>query len=207
MRRRRPTALLLDFDGVLRHFDAGVAAAIEARSGLEPGTILAIGLAPDRVVPAVLGQVGRAGWLESIVEELILRGGDPGAASASVAEWDAHRGVIDAQVLSLIGELRADGVPVALCSNATDDLRNDLALFDLAEAFDAVISSAEIGVAKPHPEFYATACAALATAPADCLLVDDTRRNIAGARAAGLVAFRYSGVADLAYLRGIFAHR
>jgi putative hydrolase of the HAD superfamily len=206
-RRRRPTALLLDFDGVLRHFDESTATALEARAGLSPGTLLTVGMAPERVVPAVLGQVSGAEWRESIVTALLALTDDPAVAVNLVEEWSTYRGDIDASVRAFVRDLRAQGVPVALCTNATDELRDDLVRFELADAFDAVINSAEIGVAKPHPDFYAAACAALSTPAEDCLFVDDTRRNVAGARAAGLLAYRYSGAGDLGYLRGVFAHR
>ena len=39
------------------------------------------------------------------------------------------------------------------------------------------------------------------TPPERCLFVDDQERNVRGARAAGLSAYRWNGPADLPYLR------
>ena len=204
MRRRRPTALLVDFDGVLRSYDLRVPGPLETANGLDEGEILAVASDPALLIPAILGRVSRAGWLTDIAVALADRVGGLETAEKLVADWDTYRGEIVPEVLDTIEFLRASGVPVALCTNATDDLREDLARFGLAEAFDAVVSSAEIGYVKPMPEFYRTACDAVDTAPGLCLLVDDTVRNIAGARAAGLLGYRYTGVDDLAYVRAAF---
>jgi putative hydrolase of the HAD superfamily len=204
VRRRRPTALLVDFDGVLRSYDMRVPGPLETANGLDEGEILAVASDPALLIPAILGRVSRAGWLTDIAVALADRVGGLETAEKLVADWDTYRGEIVPEVLDTIEFLRASGVPVALCTNATDDLREDLARFGLAEAFDAVVSSAEIGYVKPMPEFYRAACDAVDTAPGLCLLVDDTARNIAGARAAGLLGYRFTGVDDLAYVRAAF---
>jgi putative hydrolase of the HAD superfamily len=204
MKRRRPTALLIDLDGVLRSYDLRVPGPLETANGLDEGEILAIASDPALLIPAILGRVSRAGWLTDIAVALADRVGGLDTAEKLVADWDTYRGEIVPEVLDTIEFLRASGVPVALCTNATDDLRDDLERFGLSDAFDAVVSSAEIGSVKPMPEFYRAACDAVDTDPALCLLVDDTERNIAGARAAGLLGYRYTGVGDLAYVRAAF---
>jgi putative hydrolase of the HAD superfamily len=204
MKRRRPTALLIDLDGVLRSYDLRVPGPLETANGLDEGEILAVASDPALLIPAILGRVSRAGWLTDIAVALADRVGGLETAEKLVADWDTYRGEIVPEVLDTVEFLRASGVPVALCTNATDDLRDDLERFGLSDAFDAVVSSAEIGSVKPMPEFYRAACDAVDTAPEFCLLVDDTVRNIAGARAAGLLGFRYTGVNDLAYVRAAF---
>ena len=67
--------------------------------------------------------------------------------------------------------------------------------------FDAVANSSAIGSYKPQKEFFLAACAMVGTPPDRCLLVDDTDRNVRGARAAGLSALRFSGPEDLSYAR------
>lgn len=201
MRRRRPAhALLIDFDGVLRRYDreaadgADPADSVESRYGLEPGALLSAGMQWSRYLPAVTGHWTRRQWLDSIAEAT-------GAPAQALAEWDSDRGYLDSQVLDFVQEVRRAGRPVALATNATDDLRDDLVRFGLTEAFDAVVSSAEIGRHKPSPEFFTVACAAVDTPADECLFVDDTDRNVRGARAAGLPALRWNGPADLRYVR------
>jgi putative hydrolase of the HAD superfamily len=64
-----------------------------------------------------------------------------------------------------------------------------------------VVNSSVIGFAKPTPSYFAAACAALDVPPRLCLFVDDSDRFVRGARAAGLSAHRWTGPADLPYLR------
>jgi len=69
---------------------------------------------------------------------------------------------------------------------------------------DALLFSSDLGACKPSPECFARAVARLG-APADgTLLVDDSARNVEGARAAGLHAERCAGAADLE--RALVAH-
>jgi putative hydrolase of the HAD superfamily len=203
--RDAAAALLIDLDGVTRRFDAAVAAAVEERHGLPPGTILGTALEWGRLLPAITGRVGRADWLAATADALAPRVGDAAAARAMMAEWDAYRGEVDPQVLAFVREVRAAGRPVGLATNATDDLHDDLVRLGIDAEFDVVVSSAVLGTHKPAPEFFAAACRAVGTAPARCLFVDDDDRNVRGARAAGLAAYRWSGPADLRYLRGALA--
>lgn len=197
-RRRKALALLLDFDGVLRHYDQAVSAQIEQLHGLPPGAFLEAGLEWTRYIPAVTGTWTRERWLDAIAEAT-------GAPREAVMEWDTYRGYIDHEVLAFVREVRAAGRPVGLATNATSDLRDDLARFDLGTEFDAVISSAEIGSHKPSKEFFVAACAAIGTPAEMVLFVDDTDRNVAGARAAGLSALRFTGLDDLRYIRAALA--
>jgi putative hydrolase of the HAD superfamily len=52
--------------------------------------------------------------------------------------------------------------------------------------FDALISSASLGLWKPDPQTYLIAAQALGVAPAACLFIDDIEENVAGARAVGM---------------------
>jgi|SoiMethySBSTD1v2_1073268.scaffolds.fasta_scaffold297597_2 putative hydrolase of the HAD superfamily len=182
MKRRPPKALLIDFDGVLRVYDR------------DPGPFLQAGLEWSRYIPAVTGAWTRAQWLDSIAEAT-------GADRDEVTEWDSYRGRIDRTVLEFVREVRAGGKTVALTTNATSDLREDLARFGLDADFDHVFSSAEIGWRKPSREYFTTVLEQLRLPAGECLLVDDTARNVAGARAAGLLAMRWTGLGDLGYLR------
>jgi putative hydrolase of the HAD superfamily len=194
VRRRHPAhALLIDFDGVLRHYDPAISAALEKRHGVTPGATLAAGLEWQRFIPAVTGTWTRRQWLDSISEAT-------GMSAEALTEWDSYRGFIDPVVLDFVRGVRAAGRPVALATNATDDLRADLDLFGIAGDFDAIVSSAEVGWHKPSPPFFTAACAAVGELARHCLLVDDTDRDVQGARAAGLSAIRWTGPDDLRYI-------
>ncbi|MBB5872206.1 FMN phosphatase YigB (HAD superfamily) [Allocatelliglobosispora scoriae] len=114
-------------------------------------------------------------------------------------------GVVDSEVLAFVREVRAVGRPVVLCANTDDDLRAELAAAGIADDFDAVITSGEAGWFKPSKPFFEVATAAVETEAKRCLLVAATDRDVRGARAAGLVAIRFTTTADLGYARKALA--
>ncbi|MEU7999589.1 HAD-IA family hydrolase [Catellatospora sp. NPDC049111] len=198
MRRRPAEALLIDFDGVLRHFDPSAYGDFEDRHGIAPARLLESGLEWARQLPAITGHWTRQQWLDAIAAHT-------GAPAAALTEWDAYPGYVDQTVLAFVREVRAAGRKVGLATNATDDLHDDLGLLGLKDDFDAIVSSAELGVHKPTKEFFKAACLALETPPDRCLFIDDTDRNIRGARVAGLSALRWDGPDVLTYARAALA--
>lgn len=191
--RARPTALLVDLDGVLRRWDPEVPARIEAAYGLPAGALEKTAMDWSRLLPAITGAVSHADWVAGVAEAL--------EAPEAVAEWQRYRGEVDPDVLAFVREARAAGAPVAIGTNATDHLDADLAALGLAGEADAVVNSSVVGAHKPTREFFAAACQALGRTASQVLLVDDSDRSVRGARVAGLSAYRWNGPADLPYLR------
>jgi glucose-1-phosphatase len=69
---------------------------------------------------------------------------------------------------------------------------------DMLQHFDALVFSYEIGVRKPHPDFFHH-CQRLAhCTAAECLFIDDLPANVTGARACGWQGLIYTPGADLA---------
>jgi len=199
--RPRPTALLVDLDGTLRRFDPAVIEGIERAHGLAPGSLLGTAMDWSRLMPAVIGEITHAEWMDVVATELTARGADADAAKAAVKEWEAYRGEPDPDLLALIREARAKGIRVGLATNATDLLPADLDALGLADEFDAVINSSALGIPKPAREYFGAAVQALQTPPDRILFVDDSDRFVRGARVAGLSAHRWTGPADIPYLR------
>jgi putative hydrolase of the HAD superfamily len=204
-RRKRATALLVDFDGVLRRWDPEVAAAVERKYNLDPGALVDTAMHWSRLRPAITGEVSDAEWMAGVAEALAERTGDLSTARAAVDEWQSYRGEIDPDVLAFVREVRAAGLPVGLATNATDRLDADLAAFGLVGELDVVINSSVLRVHKPAKEYFHRACAAIGAPPDRVLFVDDEDRAVMGARVAGLSAYRWNGPADLPYLRAALA--
>ncbi len=205
MSRERATALLVDFDGVLRRWDPAVAAGVEREYGLTEGVLGEIAMSWGMLQPVLTGQVSHAQWMMSVADALTPAVGVD-RARAAVAEWQSYRGEVDPEVLAFVREVRAAGIRVGLGTNATDLLDADLAALGLTEELDVIVNSSVIGVHKPAKEYFQAACEALGTPPARVLFVDDEDRAVAGARVAGLSAHRWSGAADLRYLRAALAY-
>jgi len=56
----------------------------------------------------------------------------------------------------------------------------------VADCFQAVISAEDVRRGKPDPEVYLTAAARVGVAPARCVVVEDARAGVEGARRAGM---------------------
>lgn len=205
MARERPTALLVDFDGVLRQWDPAVIEGIERRHAVPTGALLATAMEWSRMKPAITGQISHAEWMAATVRALTGQIGDAERARSAVAEWQAYRGSVNADLLGFIRELRGAGVRVGLATNSTDLLDADLAQLDLVGEVDAVVNSSVLGVHKPAREYFHEACRAVGALPRQVLLIDDDDRVVNGARAAGLSAYRWNGPHDLTYLRAALA--
>lgn len=189
-------ALLCDFDGVLRLWDPDGMPGLDRAYGLPEGTLAAAAFGTERLLPAVTGAVTDEQWRASVACELAQVCGSLERAQELAAAWSALTGVVDAAVLGLLAEVRRR-VPVVLVSNATTRLESDLELLGLSDAFDAVVSSARVGTAKPDADIYRFAAKSVDVAPERCLFVDDTAGHVAAARAVGMAGLHYRCIDDL----------
>ena len=113
--------------------------------------------------------------------------------------------------------LRRRGLKLGVISNSSPEhQRRKLAAAGLADSFDAVVISGELGVAKPDPAIFEHACAAIAVTPNEAMHVGDRLDTDAlGATAAGMLGVwldrqgidagerRVPVVSDLAALDGL----
>ena len=93
-------------------------------------------------------------------------------------------------VPEFLGSVKRAGVRLALVTNgASDTQREKLCALGIEHSFDAVVISAEVGVAKPDPAIFAIALGRLAVAREGVWHVGDSlTADIAGAKAAVLTA-------------------
>jgi putative hydrolase of the HAD superfamily len=189
--------VIIDLDGVIRHWDPSYYEEAEEHLGLPPGTITAVAFAEDRLARAMDGRTSFADWCAEIGSEVA---GLHGVEAALVAETWAEAGWrIDETVLELVAEVRRV-VPVALLSNASTNLLDDLERSGIAGAFDAVVGSAHLGAAKPSAEAFEAAAAAIGVPLHRCLFVDDTAGHVEAARRLGARAEVFTDVDELAQL-------
>jgi putative hydrolase of the HAD superfamily len=93
---------------------------------------------------------------------------------------------LDEELVNLLRALRPR-YKTALLSNAWDDLRQMLEeVWQIDDAFDQLIISAEIGLVKPNLDIYQKMVADLGVEPSQAVFVDDFLHNIEGAQEAGL---------------------
>lgn len=189
-------AVLCDFDGVLKFQDFDHQAQIEHAYGLQAGTVAAIASEPALIVPAMTGLITREEWMASTIPALTGLVGSAERARKLTAEWVAARTWIDEKAMALLRRVRAR-VPVVLVSNATSELADHLRELGIADAFTHIVSSYDVGVAKPDRRIYEIA-AERAAVPADrCFYIDDRSENVEAAMALGMTGVPYGGYADL----------
>ena len=98
--------------------------------------------------------------------------------------------------VELARRLQAAGVPVALVSSSYRVLV-DAALAQLDLRFDVTLAGDEVGLAKPHPEPYLRACAALGVAPERAVVLEDSPTGITSGEAAGCAVLAVPSVAGV----------
>jgi putative hydrolase of the HAD superfamily len=133
-------------------------------------------------------------WQQSRVRSMLSECGVPTPVQdvliERVREIGAHNR-IDAyeEVEQALGELRASGVALAICSNWDWDLHEALESAGLTGSVDLVVSSAWVGARKAHPRIYSHTLERLGVDPEDTLFVGDTWTcDVDGPRAAGMRA-------------------
>ncbi len=90
----------------------------------------------------------------------------------------------DPAMLAAVRRARQAGVRTGLISNSWGTRRYDRAL--LAELFDGVVISGDVGMRKPAREIYELGARALELAPERCVFVDDLPFNLKPAAELGM---------------------
>jgi putative hydrolase of the HAD superfamily len=182
---------VFDADGVLcvgERFDAALEKEhLIPRARLAPfftGPFSECVLGRRDLKEALLPYVAEWGWRGS-VEELL-------------AFWFQCEHVVCTEVLACVRALRKKG---HVCALGTNQERHRAAYMRremrLAEEFDHVFVSCELGVAKPDGAFFRRVEERLQSHASEICLIDDSQRNVAGAQAAGWRALWYRDVTDL----------
>lgn len=192
-------ALVVDLDGVIRHWHSHEFDELAVGIGLSPEDLGEIAFERELLTAAMAGGVSFEEWADEIGRRAsALYGCDAAAITAGFAAlgWS-----IDQEVIDLLREVRAAGrVKLALFSNASTRLEADLESCGIDGEFDVVFNSARLGLAKPDTEAFKAVAVVLEVALERCLFVDDTIPNVEGARAAGMQAEPFTSVV---LLRGL----
>jgi HAD superfamily hydrolase (TIGR01509 family) len=118
-----------------------------------------------------------------------LRPAEPALIGAwlldTMAALVAERGVpLMAGAAELLAGLAAAGIPQALVTSAQRRIM-DAVLASTGLTFGVTVCAEDVGAAKPDPEPYLRAAALLGEPPGGCVVLEDSPRGIASARAAG----------------------
>jgi epoxide hydrolase-like predicted phosphatase len=137
---------------------------------------------------------------------------------AQLLGMEEHEGLIDGlfagstldeAMVTAVRSVRAAGVRTGLISNSwgTGSYPRPL----LAELFDGVVISGEIGIRKPARRIYELGAESIGCAPGECVFVDDLPFNLPPAEELGMATVRHRGeretIAELERLLGLTLSR
>jgi epoxide hydrolase-like predicted phosphatase len=176
----RPLGLLVDFGGVLTNPLAPLMRAFCLAKGLDENAVTS-SMRPDSPIKAGLDAYERG---EIAEDEIMPRFAEHlGLTVEDMADlWVDLK--LDDRMFEAVASIRGQGVRTCLLSNSWG-----LEVYPrqrLAEVFDWIVISGEVGMRKPEPEIYHHAAALIGVEPARCVLVDDSRSNLSGAAAVGI---------------------
>ena len=123
-------------------------------------------------------------------------GADPGHAGAAA---ELHRRVYQASrcrvpgALELLQTLRGQVRIAAVTNNTLAEQTEKLATFDLAAEVDALVTSEEVGAAKPDGRIFAAALERVDCTPDNAVMIGDSwKHDVLGATDAGIAAIWFN---------------
>lgn len=176
-------ALVTDLDGVLCDTETVFVQAVNAL--LEEEGLIALS---DEEARSLVGLDNDSWWRALRARDLQISLADYTARADVLARARMKRDLkLAPGVTRLLSQAREAGLRVALASSADRPyVEFRLRLLGLMDAFDAIITRADVTHPKPHPEVYLAATQALGVDPAEAVALEDSPTGLRAAREAGL---------------------
>jgi putative hydrolase of the HAD superfamily len=198
-----PTALIVDWGGVMTTNVFGSFSAFCEAEGLDPASLVKI----FRGDPAARELL--IGFEEGRVEEAVFEaklGGVLGLASpAGLIDRLFAGTTLEESMVDAVRAAHAAGIATGLISNSWGTTRYPREL--LRELFDGVVISGEVGIRKPAPRIYELGAQAIGHEPTRCVFVDDLPFNLPPAVEMGMATVHHTAadttIAELERLLGI----
>ncbi len=181
-------AVIFDFGGVLmRTEDKGPRTQLARRLGRTYAELEEVVFNGPTELPAALGELSAEQHWSSVAETLQIAQTQIPAFQDEF--WGGDR--MDSQLIDLIRGLKAR-YRTALLSNAWSDLRDYLENhWQIADAFDLMVISSEVGLAKPDPRIYQLVLKRLQVPAQAAIFLDDVLENVDAARSVGLAGIHF----------------
>ncbi|MBK9925563.1 MAG: HAD family phosphatase [Anaerolineales bacterium] len=185
-------AVIFDLGGViLRTEYQAPRQHLAERLGMEYDELVKIVFDSPTAKQATVGEVTTpAHWL-SVMKRLK----QPASEAEKIREEFFAGDVLDRQLLDFLRSLRSTH-KTCLISNAWDDLREYILKEKFEDAFDHMVISAEVKVAKPSAKIYQIALDQLKVSPNEAVFVDDFYENIEACESLGIKGIHFKNPED-----------
>jgi putative hydrolase of the HAD superfamily len=183
-------AIIFDYGGVLRSDGREEWDTVDDAVGLPRGALWAAWHDIPEYRLSREGAIDRSVFRAAILRTLVPLAGDAARAEAGLAALEAHLAglpPLDPDMRGLLHRLRGGRrIKLGLLSNADRGWTERFRARGVADLFDDVVVSGDVGVAKPDAAVFHLAAERLGVATAACLMVDDQAQHLRGAETTGM---------------------
>jgi epoxide hydrolase-like predicted phosphatase len=187
-------AVIWDLGGViLRTEDQSSRERWETRLGLRRRQLEELVFGGDSGRKAAIGQAHADEVWDRLMADFAIPESDRAALVNDF--WAGDR--IDSSLVAYIRSLRPR-LRIGMITNAWANIRELLTEhWQIADAFDCIVISAEVGCAKPETQIYRLALQQLHVAANEAVFIDDFPQNIEAAAAIGLRTLRFTSTSEV----------
>ena len=180
-------AVFFDFGGVIVRTEYQTPREqLAERLGMEYDDLSKIIFDSETGLQASLGAITALQHWESVMKRLKR----PYEEMTAIRDEFFAGDIVDHQILAFLRGLRGKYI-TGLISNAWSDMRDYLVREKMEDAFDHIIISAEVGVAKPEAKIFQLALQQAGVSPNEAVFVDDFYVNIEGCEKVGMKGIHF----------------
>jgi putative hydrolase of the HAD superfamily len=165
---------------------------LAVRAGVDPDAWAT--LWHENILDRMLGKLGGLeDELRTMLRQLGMDPSDALVAELAETEMTGWAGAVTLypDAVQTLAALREHGLLLGLISNCSSQAGAVLGRIGLAERFDSITLSCEVGVMKPEPAIFEHACTSLGVSPAECIFVaDGAFTELDAAQAVGMIAVK-----------------
>jgi HAD superfamily hydrolase (TIGR01509 family) len=187
-------AVFFDLGGVIvRTEDRAPRQQLAARLGLSAVELENLVFWGAKGLAAQLGQISADQQWQDVCQAV----GWPSAEVAELQQAFFAGDRLDNHLVAFIRSLRPRYL-TGLISNALGGLRHTLENdWHIADAFDNLVISSEVGIVKPAASIYMLALHGLEVVPEQAVFIDDSLPNVIGAQTVGMQAIHFRNKAQM----------
>jgi len=98
-------------------------------------------------------------------------------------------------IRELLTTLKEHKIPMAVASSSPKKVINVIInKFELKEYFNYIVSGEEVSHGKPAPDIFLATAKQLAIAPADCVVIEDSKNGLIAAKKAGMTCIGFQNL-------------